>query len=175
MGSNDYFSSIAIFPAPAHEPVQVIHERPTRGVGWVLRCAGALATLFTSLVFLTETGYRFAAQQTLARVARAGALEATLPGASFQTVRDTVARRLYDRLPAASHWQLSLQQNEVPVRSTLQPSEGDVLSVTIVASDRALLPMWLRTLRVWKSESKVEARAEQRMPSRRIRQVRMGP
>jgi len=177
MGPHDPFSSIAIFTVPPDESPQAIAECPTRGVGWVLRCAGAVATLFTSLVVLTETGYQFSAERTLARAARAGALEATLPRASYQTVRHCVARRLGGLLPAARDWQLTLQQNETPVRSMLmlRPADGDVLAVTIVASERAFLPTWLRKLHFWKSESKFEARAEQRMPSRQIRQVRTEP
>ena len=65
-----------------------------RGVGWVLRWAGTLATIAFSLLKLIDFSYQIDLDQTLDRAARAGALEATLPRASSQSVVQSVERRL---------------------------------------------------------------------------------
>src|SRR6476661_5171587 len=83
----------------SQEHAQVVEPRPvraiipTRDVLWVLRLAAALTTIFFALVRLAAFGYQLAAEHQLVAAARAGALEATLPRATFQSVAQTVERR----------------------------------------------------------------------------------
>src|SRR4051812_7046983 len=65
-----------------------------RGIRWVLAWAGALAVITIAFGILTEFAYVLAAERTLSVAARAGAMEATLPRATYQSVMMTVDRRL---------------------------------------------------------------------------------
>jgi hypothetical protein len=138
----------------------------SRGVIWVLRWAGALATLLVSIVTLIEFAYDLSAEQTVARAARAAALEATLPRATMNSVAETVRRRLGRLAERSEDWNLSVLQNDLPVGAIVRPREGDFFSVTVAAANRAHLPWWLRRLTFWKDGSLIEVRARQRMPGR---------
>lgn len=139
-----------------------------RGVAWVLRWAGAVATLLFSLITLIEFACVLSAEQTVARAARAGALEATLPRATAESIADTVERRLGRLAAPGSDWTLDLKQNDMPTRMISGPREGDHFSVTVSLSNRAALPDWLRRMSLWRGDSRIEAQAERRMPGRGV-------
>lgn len=168
MPAIDPFPPLAVFEAPDTEMPRGIERDPSRGVGWVLRWAGAAFMLFTSCVLLAEFSYRCSAERTLARAAQAGAMEATLPSATYHTVQVTIGRRLSGLVHSDDQWRLDLKQNDTTVRSIELPKRGDQFSVTIVVSDRAVLPAWLRTLGFWKRESAIEAHADKRVPGRPV-------
>src|SRR5437764_1142099 len=81
-------------PARATEQYIEVPRDTRRGVGWVLAWAGALAVLATGAGVLTEFAYVLAAERTLSVAARAGAMEATLPRATYQSVTAAVDGRL---------------------------------------------------------------------------------
>jgi hypothetical protein len=117
---------------------------------------------------LLEFAYVMAAEHTLARAARAGALEATLPRATLRSITDTAQRRLEPHPSLASQLRLTVENNGRPVLALLHPVQGDRLSVTLTASTRAALPAWLRTLRFWESDKPIRVRIERTMPGRML-------
>jgi hypothetical protein len=149
-------------------PQNAVGRLPIRGIGWVLRWAATAAVLAMSLVRLACFGFQLAAEQTLAKSARAGALEATLPRASYESVAQTVERRLGGLVQPSSGWKLYLEQNGKPVRSGIRLQEGDCLSVALVLPGQSALPGWLRPLNLWVSDRSIEARAERRIPGRQL-------
>jgi hypothetical protein len=142
--------------------------RPTRGVGWVLRWSTALVALCYSTIVLTEFAYCLAAEQILARAARAGVLEATLPRASVRSVEQSVWRRLEGREVTQGEVKISLLQNGVVVSKKLRPRGGDEFSIRLVMPAQAMMPGWLRTLTSWRGEINVEGRAERILPGRKL-------
>ena len=142
---------------------------PTRGVGWVLQWFAAAVAMVVAGIALAQFGCCLAAELALARAARAGVLEATLPLATFQSVAQTVERRLAS-LPQRreNRFRLGLQQNGVPIRGAVQSREGDLFCVTLSVPARAILPRWLRTVCFWRSDWQIEVRAERRLPGRQI-------
>ena len=145
------------------------HSLPTRGVGWVLGRAAALAVLFFAAGVLSEFTYSLAAERTLARAARAAAFEATLPRASLPSIAQVVERRVagYPRL--GSQLRLHVEQNGLPVVGRFRPQQGDRLSVTLAAPSWTVLPDWLRLLTAWRGDSQITGRAEQNMPGPALR------
>src|SRR6185369_12669864 len=96
-----------------------------RGVRWVLAWAGALAVLMIAVGILTEFAYVLAAERTLSIAARAGAMEATLPRATYQSVTAAVDRQL-NRYPLmAKQVHLRLLQNGTLVQSQFRQHHGD--------------------------------------------------
>jgi hypothetical protein len=158
---------LAHFDAPVgrHTP----REFPIRGVTWVLRWAVALVVLVLASSVLIEFGYCLAAEHKLARAARAGALEATLPRASYQSVTQSVQRRLTSYALPTGRWRLNLAQNGAPVRGQIDPADGDRLSVTLAMPTSAVMPRWLRTAIFWRGESQITIRADRRLPSQELR------
>jgi hypothetical protein len=145
---------------------------PTRGVAWVLRWAVALAVLYFSGCVLAEFAYCLAAEHVLARAARAGALESTLPRATCASIRAAAERRLASYQQVAGPLQLVIRQNAVPIRTKLQPQPGDQMSVSIATTARAVTPRWLQALKFWDSEEQILVTAERQMPGRALRRGR---
>ena len=141
---------------------------PTRGIVWVLQWAAALTLLAFAAGVLIEFAYLVGAERTLARAARAGALEATLPRATFQSVTGSVERRLTQYPGLSRRLRFSLQQNGHPTRRNFQPTDGDRISLTLTADADAMLPGWLPSLHFWRTASRIEAHAERQMPGRRM-------
>jgi len=162
------FPTCQSFPVIDAEPSVANPCRSARGVGWVLRWAAALAVLIASLVILIDFAYTLAAEQTLARAARAAALEATLPHATLQSIVDTAERRMQDLDEDRGTWKIYVEQNGTPVRGVLRPQEGDRLTVTLAVPSQAVLPGWLHIASAWQSDRPIEARAERRMPTHRL-------
>jgi len=143
-------------------------RNPTRGVGWVLQWFGAIATMFFAVSLLTQFGYCLATELVLGRAARAGALEATLPRASYQSVRQSVERRLQNPPLLSDRLRFSLQQNGAPVRGAILAQQDDRFSVTLAVPTHDVLPRWLRTACFWRADSYIEARAVRLEPGRQL-------
>ena len=139
---------------------------PTRGIRWVLKWFAALGVLCFAAGTLLEFFYVMAAERTLVRAARAGALEATLPRATLESITDTVHRRVASYPSLKSDLRVMVAKNDKPVLGPLQPRQGDRLSVTLAASTHAVLPAWLRTLRFWEYDKAIQLRIERVMPGR---------
>jgi hypothetical protein len=141
---------------------------PVRGIGWVLRWAAALAVLWFAGCVLAEFFYTLAAEHKLARAARAGALEATLPRASFRSVGETVERLLARRASSTGQLTLAVHRNDTAVSGAIQALGGDQMMVTLAVPVRAVLPRWLSAFRLGSSESRIEVRAERAVPGRML-------
>lgn len=168
------------FTIPVGESDQALdsYARPggaTRGIAWVLRWAAAGGVLCFSTAVLAEYTFCLAAELTLLRAARAGALEATLPRATQRTVAETVARRLAGFPHANGHWRLALWQNDEPILGRLAPHPGDRLTVSISIPRRGVLPGWLSALKCWGGQERLEARAVRHIPARRLRSLGRRP
>lgn len=148
---------------------QTTAQVPSRGVGWVLQWFAALVTLCVAAAALTKFGYCASAERALIRAARAGAVEATLPRATYQSVVAAVERRLtgYPER-SAERLRISLQQNGKPVRGVIRPADGNRLTVALAVPSEEMLPGWLRALAFWHSGSAIEGRAERHLPGRRL-------
>jgi hypothetical protein len=144
---------------------------PTRGVRWVLKWTAAVGVLVFATGVLAEFAYLARAEQTLARAALAGLVEATLPRASFDSVRATIERRLESYSGMSNRLRFSLTKNSAPTDRILQPRDGDRLSVVLTADSDAALPTWLKTIRFWRSGPQLQVQAEREMPSRELKSV----
>jgi hypothetical protein len=142
--------------------------QPTRGIGWVLRWAAATAVLCYATAVLTEFAYSLAAEQLLARAARAGVLEATLPRATADSVEQSVWRRLAAYVASQGEVKLVLLDNGVGVSKAFHPRGGDHLLLVLAMPAQALMPNWLRSLTSWRGDTRVEARSERVMPGRQL-------
>jgi hypothetical protein len=139
---------------------------PTLGVAWVLQRAAALSVLYFSGCVLAEFAYCLAAEHTLARAVRAGALEATLPRATHRSVVAAVDRRLLNYRGVKHHAQLIVRQNGAPVRAKLQPKPGDRLTVSISTPARVVIPRWLQSLKFWDRGDVIKVSAHRQVPGR---------
>ena len=160
---------LAHFDRPsALRPPPAARTLPTRGIRWVLQWAVAIGVIVFAASVLAEFAYLAGAEHTLTRAARAGLLEATLPRASYDTVKETIEGRLdsYPRL--SSRLRLSLLQNSVPVARNLQLHDGDRLSIVLTADSDTALPHWLQTIRFWRNGPQLQVHAERQMPSRTL-------
>jgi hypothetical protein len=148
------------------------HVASTRGILWVLRWAAAMAVLFVSGSVLAEFAYCVAAEHTVARAARAGALEATLPRATTKSITESVARRLASFPDAAGQTRLAIQRNGRPILGPMIVQAGDRISVHVTVPSNAVLPRWLRAVKFWHGSAPIEVRAERDVPGRMIGNVR---
>jgi len=139
-----------------------------RGVGWVLAWAGALAVLVIAAGVLIEFACVLAAERTLSIAARAGAMEATLPRATYQSITAAVDRRLSQYPLLAKQLHLSLLQNDALVQSQFLPHEGDRFAISLSGPSSSAIPDWLRILIFWRGESAIQAHAEQQLPGRKL-------
>ena len=138
------------------------------GATWVLKWAAAVAVIATSASVLAEFACRAAAEHALARAARAGAVEATLPRATYSSVVATVERRLADYPELLGHEQLTLLQNDSPVGHGLLLTDGDRFSIAISAPTSLMIPGWLRRLTIVNEDESIDARAESRLLGRKM-------
>lgn len=143
----------------------------TRGITWVMQWAIAIATLLVATGVLVEFGYCLAAELALSRAARAGVLEATLPRATYQSISQSVERRLARWPQLTGHLQLTLLQNGAAIRPAFRPADGDQLSLSLTVPSRAAMPRWLRALNFWRADSQIEVHAERQMPGRHLRTI----
>jgi hypothetical protein len=139
-----------------------------RGICWVLAWAGALAVLTIATGVLTEFACVLAAERTLSVAARAGAMEATLPRATYQSVTAAVDRRLIEYPLLAKQLHMSLLQNGALVQSQFHQQQGDLFAITLSGPSRSAVPDWLRTLLFWRGEWAIQAHAERQLPGRKL-------
>jgi hypothetical protein len=139
-----------------------------RGISWVLRWAAAIAVLWFAGCVLVEFAYCLAAEHALTGAARAGALEATLPRANFQSVRQTVKRRLAIHAAWEERLTLSVHRNGTAIGGAIQAADGDRLAITLTVPIRAMVPQWLNAFSLRTSASQIEVRAEREVPRRML-------
>jgi hypothetical protein len=139
-----------------------------RGVCWVLACGCAISVLAIAAGVLTEFAYVLAAERTLSVAAHAGAMEATLPRATYQSILAAVDRRLIERPLLAKQLHLSLFQNGALVQSQIRQHEGDLFAITLSGPSSSAVPEWLRKLIFWRGDSTIQAHAERQLPGRKL-------
>jgi hypothetical protein len=157
-------------PSAPSSPASAI-TLPTRGVRWVLKWSAAIAVLVFASGVLTEFAYVAGAEHALAHAARAGLVEATLPRASYDSVKATIDRRLESYPDLSGQLSISLLQNSARVSRNLLPRDSDRLSIVLTADSDAALPTWLKTIRFWRSGPRLQVHAEREMPSRELKNV----
>lgn len=146
-----------------------------RGVGWVLGWTGALGVLALVAGLLSEFACLASAQHSLAIAAQAGAVEATLPRATYQSIAATVERRLAGNPALAKQALLTLSQNSVPVQTRFRQREGDRMTVSLSAPSSAGVPAWLHRFSFWRADSRIQAQAEQIIPGQKLAVLRSPP
>src|SRR4051812_48282723 len=144
------FEPAAHAPDLASERYIAVPRDTRRGVCWLLAWAGALAVLAIAVGVLTEFAYVLAAERTLSIAARAGAREATLPRATYQSITAAVDRRLVQYPDLAKQLHLSLRQNGALVRPGFRQHESDLFAITLSGPTSSAVPDWLRTLMFWR-------------------------
>ena len=144
----------------------------TRGVGWVLQWAAALTVLVMAASMLAQFGYLIAAENALNVAAQAGAMEATLPRATYQSVAAAVERRLAEYPQLEEQLQLTLLQNGSPIDRLIR-GDGDRFSITLSAPSSAMMPAWLCKLSLRSGDTTVTAHAERQAPGRKLRLARV--
>lgn len=139
-----------------------------RGVCWVLAWASALAVIGIAATILIGFTNVLAAERALQRAAQAGALEATLPRANYQSILATVERRLANYPSLADHLQLSLQQNGVLVQSQFHQFEGDQVLVSLSVPRSAASSNWLQAWIKERGDTTIKACAKRQIPGRKL-------
>ncbi len=139
-----------------------------RGACWVLAWASALAVLLVTAGVLTHFAYLLAAERTLSVAARAGAMEATLPRATYQSVTAAIGRRLNQYPSLIGQLRVTVCQNGTPVQSQFRQHDGDRFAIVLSAPSAAAVPCWLRAVIFWRRESEIQVNAERELPSRKL-------
>ncbi len=140
-----------------------------RGVGWVVRWACVVGVLVWSASLLAEFGYALVAEQSLARAAQAGAVEATLPRATSHSIERVVGGRLEAAAIPRASTRIVLARNGSPVGGAFRPQPGDRVAVALSVPSAAVLPGWLQAM-PWTGGGPITARAERELPSRSLRE-----
>lgn len=139
-----------------------------RNTLWLLKWTAATAVLFAAAIILLEFTHLFAAEHTLTLAARAGATEATLPRATWQSVSAAIEHRLAPYPAAQGQLQLTILRNGQPVGSQLHATEGDHFSITLSVPAEATLPTWLKRIQPWQQDSTLMASASRDVPGRKL-------
>jgi hypothetical protein len=160
------FELLAHFDKPS-EP-RPLRRVPVRGVRWVLQWAAALGVLYVAGCVLAQFAYCLTAERTLLRAARAGALEATLPRATRESIRESIERRLTSQSWPPDALQIRVQQNGLPIAGQYHTCDGDQVSVTLTIPAAVVIPQWLRRTSFWSECSQIEIRADRRVPARKL-------
>jgi hypothetical protein len=142
---------------------------PVRGAPWVLKWTATAGVLFYAACVLLQFWYCIVAERTLTHAARAGALEATLPRATRETIVATVQRRLLSNSITTAGLRIDVRQNDAPMQRDFQLTDDDRVIVSLSLPANAVLPAWLNTAACWGGTPTIEARAARRTPSRHVR------
>ncbi len=156
--------------AEPNTAVESIARRHIRDVRWVLKWAVAIAILVVAAATLLEFGCLMAAERTLNFAARAGAMEATLPRATYRSVQAAVERRLSGYSQMHGQVQLTLLRDGQAVGQQLQAGDGVRFSIVVKAPASAALPAWLAKLT---PEQPLLARAERTVPGRQLQRSQL--
>lgn len=152
-----------------HVGIAVVARRHIRDARWVLKWAAALATLGVAAATLLEFGCLMAAERALYVAARAGAMEATLPRATYQSVQAAVERHLSGYSRMHGQVQLTLLRDGQTVGKQLRADDGARFSIVVQAPASTAVPAWLTKLTPWRSNQPLLARAERSVPGRQLR------
>lgn len=129
-----------------------------RGILWVLGWAASCAVIALTSCVVLEFAYLATAEHSLTVAARAGAMEATLPRASYQTVTAAIERRLVSQPVLLEQLSVTFAKNGHPVQQPyFGQSGGDRFAVTLSVANTAAVPDWLRALSIWRGDSKISA------------------
>lgn len=139
-----------------------------RDVRWVLRYAAAIGVAAIAVCCLTSWERIIVAERRLATAAQAGAMEATLPRATYETVVATIERRLAAYPELRGRLRIGLSQNGSLLQLRLRPNGGDRFGVSLAAPMSSVIPDWLRMVTFWRNDSQIRAYAEQTLPGRRL-------
>jgi hypothetical protein len=150
------------------EETSTAYPRRVRDARWVLKWTAAIAILVVAAATLLEFGYLMAAERTLNFAARAGAMEATLPRATYESVQAAVERRLSGCSQLQDQLQLTLLRNGQAVGKQLHAGDGVRFSVVLKAPASTALPAWLAKLTPWRSEQPLLAHAERSVSGRQL-------
>ena len=154
---------------PGPQPPTSVQRVRVRGAGWVLMWAGAFAVISVAIGVLSEFALLIAAQHSLDAAARAAAVEATLPRATYRTIAETIERRLNAYPQLYAELQLDVMQNDAPVGNRLRIAAGDRIAISLSAPTWSVLPNWLVRVPFWRSKTPISARAEKGVPGRKLR------
>lgn len=135
----------------------------------VVQWAGAVAVLAIATGVLIEFARGIAAEQSLEIAARAGATEATLPKATFQSVTAVVRQRLADYPDLVGRLQVTVLKDGTPVGQRLAAGCGDRISVTLSVPASSLTFGWLQSFTRFRNEPPRTVQAERVVPGRRLR------
>ena len=100
--------------------------------------------------------------------AQAGAMEATLPRSTYQSVTAAVQRRLEEQPYFSEHITLTLLQNGKPRHRLVAAREGDEFSIVLSVPVNSAIPDWLEKTAVWHCQQTINAKAACRLPSRKL-------
>jgi hypothetical protein len=167
--SRTSFELLAHLDAHSPPPGESSCATSSRGILWVLKWAAALVVLFYAGCVLVRLGYSLSAERALLHAARAGALEATLPRATHETIVKTVERRLESWSISRIDLKVNIRRNGAPLGRVFRLLDDDRVTVTVAVPTEALLPRWLRALHVWNSGALLEATANRQTPGKRVR------
>jgi hypothetical protein len=134
----------------------------------VLAWGGALTVLAVGAGVLTEFAYVLTAERLLLVAARAGAMEATLPRATYESVTAVIERRLAGNPRLAGELHISLAQNGSLVQQRFHRGDGDRFDVSAWAPKSAAVPDWLRRFTFWRSETQIQVHANRQVPGRKL-------
>jgi hypothetical protein len=126
------------------------------GVIGVLKWAAAAGVLFFAACLLLAMTYCIAAERSLSQAARAGAVEATLPRATRQSIVATIERRLLSKSISTAGLHIHVHNN------------NDQVSVATSIPANEVLPAWLNAIPFCRGGVSIEGHAKQSMPARRL-------
>ena len=113
---------------------------------------------------LVQFFWLLAAGEVLGQAAKAGAQEAVLPKATFQSVSDAVRRRLEPWAFAGNSRQIVVQVGGRAAYGVLQPRSGDEVVVTVSIASHAAVPDLLGSLGLPLYHEKIHSRRALRVP-----------
>jgi hypothetical protein len=140
----------------------------SRGILWVLQWAAAVSVLTFAAFILTQFSYQISVERQLAMAARAGVVEATLPRATYESVREAIAARLIDNPRLVKQLNISVTQNGRPVQKNFLQIDGARFAVTLSAPEVSALPEWLGRFTFRHTDSRILVHAEKRVPGRKL-------
>jgi hypothetical protein len=158
-------------PIACEVPSSGTPQMRRRGIRWVLAWGAALAAIAAMACVLLEFAYVAAAEHSLIVAARAGAMEATLPRATYQSVTAAIEHRLVAQPLLTEQLSVAFAKNgDLVQQPYFGQSGGDRFEVTLSVPNHAALPNWLPALSIWGGNSKITAHAVQKLPGRKLPQ-----
>jgi hypothetical protein len=167
--SRTSFELLAHLDAHSPPPGESSCAASSRGILWVLKWAAAMAVLLYTGCVLVRLGYSLSAERALLHAARAGALEATLPRATHETIMQTVERRLESCSISSTNLKVDIRRNGAPLARVFRLLDDDRITVTVAVPTEAMMPWWLRALHDWDSGALLEATADRQAPGKHVR------